>query len=121
MIESGIVSEGSIKGVLTGKHYNRSVFCHKIMHEAFQRLRFDTFMDSLDVNEQEKIRTFVESMGDGFPTQQYKDKLSSQEFETICDKYESFVEETSQKSKTFAFWSIYLKMTGTCESPNTKR
>jgi hypothetical protein len=97
MIESGIVSEGSIKGVLTGKHYNRSVFCHKIMHEAFQRLRFDTFMDSLDVNEQEKIRTFVESMGDGFPTQQYKDKLLSQEFETICDKYESFVEETSQK------------------------
>jgi hypothetical protein len=78
------------------------------MHEAFQRLRFDTFMDSFDVNEQEKIRTFVESMGDGFPTQQYKDKLSSQEFETICDKYESFVEETSQKSKTFAFWSIYL-------------
>ncbi|CAB4021985.1 Hypothetical predicted protein [Paramuricea clavata] len=112
MIESGIVSEGSIKGVLSGKHYNRSVFCHKIMHEAFQRLRFDTFMDSLDVNEQEKIRTFVESMGDGFPTQQYKEKLLSQEFEAVCDKYESFVEETSQKSKTFAFWSIYLKMTG---------
>jgi hypothetical protein len=66
MIESGIVSEGSIKGVLTGKHYNWSVFCHKIMHEAFQHLRFDTFMDSLDVNEQEKIRTFVESMGMAF-------------------------------------------------------
>jgi hypothetical protein len=47
MIESGIVSEGSIKGMLTGKH-NRSVFCHKIMHEAFRRLRFETFMDSLD-------------------------------------------------------------------------
>jgi hypothetical protein len=38
------------------------------------------------VNEREKIRTFVESMGDGFPTQQYKDKLLSQEFESICDK-----------------------------------
>ena len=47
------------------------------------------------VNEREKIRTFVESMGDGFPTQQYKDKLLSQEFETICDKYESFVEHIS--------------------------
>jgi hypothetical protein len=76
LIESGIVSEGSIKGVLTGKHYNRSVFCHKIMHEAFQRLRFETFLDSLDVTEQEKIRTFVEAMGDAFPTQQYNTKTS---------------------------------------------
>ena len=84
------------------------------MHEAFQRLRFDTFLDSLDVVEQEAIRTFVETMGDDFPKQQYRDQLLSQEFETICDKYESFVEETSRKSKTFAFWSIYLKMTGIC-------
>ena len=84
------------------------------MHEAFQCLRFNTFLDSLDVAEQEAIRTFVEAMGDDFPKQQYKDQLLSQEFETICDKYESFVEETSHKSKTFAFWSIYLKMTGIC-------
>ena len=115
------MSEGSIKGLLTGKHYNRSVFCHKIMHEAFQRLRFETFLDSLDVTEQEKIRTFVEAMGDAFPMQQYKDELLSEEFESICEKYESFVEETSQKSKTFAFWSIYLKMTGKSETLNTKR
>ncbi len=91
------------------------------MHEAFQRLRFETFLDSLDVTEQEKIRTFVEAMGDAFPTQQYKDELLSEEFESICEKYESFVEETSQKSKTFAFWSIYLKMTGKSETLNTKR
>ncbi|XP_028408500.1 uncharacterized protein LOC114531056 [Dendronephthya gigantea] len=112
LIESGIVNEGSIKGVLSGKHYNRSVFCHKIMHEALQRLRFDAFLDSLDITEQEKIRTCVGVMADGFPTQRYKEELLSQEFETICDKYDSFVAETSQKSKTFAFWSIYLKMTG---------
>ena len=53
------------------------------MHEAFQRLRFDTFLDSLDVVEQEAIRTFVEAMEDDFPKQQYKEQLLSQEFETI--------------------------------------
>ena len=107
-------------GVLSGKHYNRSVFCHKIMHEAFQRLRFETFLDSLDVAEQESIRTFVEAMRDVFPKQEYNDELFSDEFETICDKYESFVEETSRKSKTFAFWSTYLKMTGICLPFDTK-
>lgn len=44
-IESGIVSEGSIKGVLSGKQYNKSVACHKTMYEALQRIRFEAFLD----------------------------------------------------------------------------
>ena len=53
VIESGIVSEGSIKGVLSGKHYNRSVSCHKVMYEALQRLRFQSFLDSITDENQE--------------------------------------------------------------------
>lgn len=44
-MEFGIVSEGSIKGVLSGKHYNRSVLCDKIMYQALQRLRLQAFLD----------------------------------------------------------------------------
>ncbi|XP_047140035.1 uncharacterized protein LOC124815407 [Hydra vulgaris] len=33
-IESGFVASGSINGVLSGKHYNLSVRCHKTLYEA---------------------------------------------------------------------------------------
>ena len=38
MIESEIIAPGSVKGVLTGKHYNRSIRVHKIIYEALERL-----------------------------------------------------------------------------------
>ena len=43
-IESGIVAEGSINGVLNGKHYNRAVRVHKYICEALMRLAWIMFM-----------------------------------------------------------------------------
>ncbi|KAJ8048474.1 hypothetical protein HOLleu_00803 [Holothuria leucospilota] len=34
LIESGVVAQGSIKGVLSGHHYNRSVRTHKLLFDA---------------------------------------------------------------------------------------
>ena len=53
-IETGI-SVGSIRGILSGKHYNRSIMCHKLVFEAMGRLRFQAFLDALDDDEQESI------------------------------------------------------------------
>lgn len=47
MIESEIVAIGSVKGVLSGKHYNRSIRAHKIIYEAMERLRFEVCESSL--------------------------------------------------------------------------
>ena len=41
MIKLEIVALGSVKGVLSGKHYNPSVRVHKLIYEAMQRLRFE--------------------------------------------------------------------------------
>ena len=37
LVESGVVSNGSIAGVMAGKHYNRAVYAHKITYEALLR------------------------------------------------------------------------------------
>ena len=34
-LESGVIAEGSIEGVLSGKHYNRGIRVHKLLMEAF--------------------------------------------------------------------------------------
>jgi hypothetical protein len=50
-IESGLVAEGSINGVLVGHHYNRSINTMKMMYGAMERLRFSSFLDSLSDEE----------------------------------------------------------------------
>ena len=57
-IESGVGSEGSMKGVLSGKHYNRSLSCHKIMYEALQRQRFQAFLD-FTTDENQELTSFI--------------------------------------------------------------
>lgn len=55
-IESGVVSEGSVKGVLEGKMYNRAVRVHKLVYEALMRLIWEQFMSQLDEDEHVYLR-----------------------------------------------------------------
>lgn len=110
-IESGIISEGSVKGVLTGKHYNRSVFCHKILYEAMQRLRFDAFFDQLDEVKQERFVSFMDEMSNSFP-ERFHEYTENPVMEEIHSQYQDYILESSRKSWTFSFWSMYIKMAG---------
>ena len=52
-IEAGIVADGSINGVLDGKHYNRALRVHKCIHEALLRLAWEVFMLLVEDNIQD--------------------------------------------------------------------
>lgn len=78
-----------------------------------QRLRFEAFMESLDDDEKEGIELAVFNMMDSFPDDEFLDYLERPEIEAISESYEMFIQESSEKSKTFAFWSMYIRMTGT--------
>ena len=36
LIEAGLIASGSLEGVLTGKHYERALHCHKVIKEALE-------------------------------------------------------------------------------------
>ncbi len=43
LLEAGLISSGSIEGVLSGKHYEQqSMHCHKVMVQGLERLLLDT-------------------------------------------------------------------------------
>ena len=111
-VESGIVIEGSIKGVLSCKHYNRSVFCHKTVYEALECLRFETFLDTLEEESREHILSLTMDLRDSFNEGKFHEYLESQPFNELFLEYEKFVAKSSGKSKTFAYWSMYMKMAG---------
>jgi hypothetical protein len=63
-----------------------------------------------------KRKTFelaVFNMMDSFPDEEFLDYLERSEIEAISESYEMFIQESSEKSKTFAFWSMYIRMTHT--------
>ena len=102
LIESGLVSEGSIKGVMSGKHYNRAVRSHKMMYEALERLRLEAFMDTLDDRYYSEVISFVKTLQESFP-QDVRDKIESEEFNDLLKRYETFITESKANSKTFAY------------------
>lgn len=114
LIESGIISVGSIRGVLSGKHYNRSVMCHKLVYDAMERLRFQAFLDALDDDEQESIYKTILDLMDCFAEGTFVNGMQSPQIEAIVGSYEEFIENSSKKSKTFAFWNMYIKAIGMC-------
>ena len=50
LLEACLISCGSIKGVMSGKNYGRSVHCHKILLECLERLLFEQFLLSRKEN-----------------------------------------------------------------------
>lgn len=66
-IEAGIVAEGSINGVLDGKHYNRAVRVHKYIHEVLMRLAWAEFTQWVEDNVPERsgmIKSFLDNVKD---------------------------------------------------------
>ena len=64
LIESDIVASGSIKGVIEGQHYSRAVRAHKIVCEAFWRLKWESFGNWLTLREDPVVNdmNLVEAM-----------------------------------------------------------
>lgn len=66
-IEARIVAEGSINGVLDGKHYKCAVRTHKCIYEALMRLAWEEFMLWVEDNIQDRsvvIKTFLGEVND---------------------------------------------------------
>ena len=46
LLEANLMSSGSMTGVLSGKNFNRTTKCHKVMFEALHRLLFLEFLQN---------------------------------------------------------------------------
>ena len=55
LIESDVVASVSVKGVIEGKHHNRAVRTHKIVNEAFWRLKWESFDNWLTLREDPEV------------------------------------------------------------------
>ena len=108
LIEADVIAAGSVGGVVTGHHYNRSIRSHKLLCEALHRLRWQAYHETLPQDCLETALKVTADLQRAFPEEEFQAIIKSQEFNTILEGYEHFHKQ--QESKTFQFWNSYIKM-----------
>ena len=116
-IESGVVTEGSVSGVLEGRRYNRAVRFHKLMYEALMRAAWSGFETWLTENRENKKRAVddafngLTSLCENICKAEFQDKLRNQSFSELTqlfDQYMSYLRH--ENGKLPQFWISYLDM-----------
>ena len=105
--ESQCVAEGSMKGVVNGHSYNRSIMAHKLLAESMYDLLLDQYVSSLDSD------SHIESLSLDTARAVFAgetDISSAAAQENVYRSFRSFVDVASQGNPTFRFWSQYIEM-----------
>ena len=82
------------------------------MYEAQQQLRFNEFIETLDETTPDNVCSLLITMKEAFQEERLKDFIQFKDVDVLITNYETFVAESSAKSKTFAYWNMYIKMIG---------
>eukprot|EP00057_Strongylocentrotus_purpuratus_P019489 XP_011673963.1 PREDICTED: uncharacterized protein LOC105442958 [Strongylocentrotus purpuratus] len=111
VIESEVVAAGSLRGVISGHHYNRSLRTHKLVCEALHRLCWQAFFDTLSEEDQAQSQKIVSDMQAAFPSQDFDYYIDSEAYQNLSTSYDNFIIE-NKNNETFQFWCSYMEMVG---------
>ena len=115
LIESGAYGSGTVNSIMSQKSYNRCVRAHKLVMEALFPLLWRSFVmwlsnrdsSSIQGNLMEKIDTCQAAVRDGLNVLESFETLT-EEVGPLEDKFNTFKEESKEKSQPFAFWIDYI-------------
>ncbi|XP_035674790.1 uncharacterized protein LOC118414705 [Branchiostoma floridae] len=115
-IESGVIAEGSVTGVLEGRKYNRAIRFHKLMYEALQRLVWKHFLKWIEKSpaKQKLVKDVFASLkplyNDVCQDEQEK-VLANQKFAKFVKLYDEHLEFLRHsKGKLASFWMSYIEI-----------
>ena len=115
LIEAELISSGSLKGVMNGKHFERSMHCHKIMYESLHRLLLEKFMIDNEESEwystlsQEVLQKLDKLLQSNFP-EFLKTLLTDTSLNNFMNAYLKFQDEIrdGKHGKTAKLWLSYM-------------
>ncbi|KAK7467983.1 hypothetical protein BaRGS_00036789 [Batillaria attramentaria] len=110
LTECGTVASGSMKGVLSGRHYNRALRAHKQLAEALACLRLEAFLQQQEPDTQESYKETFDLLAEHWSEGKFTDAVFSAECTRLLRDFSHYNAERSQLHPTYAFWSSYLDM-----------
>ena len=110
--EAGLVTSGCFKGVMSGKHYSKSLYCLKVVSEAMERLlikRFIEEMHTIDENDEERAELMVRLIN-AVTEENLNLLLSNPSITAYVNEYKEFQHKVREGllGKTGVFWISFL-------------
>ena len=105
IFQSGLCSSGSLKGVVSGSHYNRCWTVHSHLGEVLERLLFEKFLTT--INEIPKV--FEERPRCRDVKEYFEALVEDEGVHELLDQYMKFEEDVRSgiHGKTSQFWLLY--------------
>ena len=107
-VESGVIADGLIAGVLDGKKYNRAIRLHKLVYEALLRLAwsgFEAWLEDGDKNELAETLLHVTDFAENISGETW---LEFQLVHSCSQDYLDFLRTENGDLSTF--WMSYVDM-----------
>lgn len=109
LFEAQLVTSGSMKGVLSGKAYAKSLFCLKTVCEAMERLLMERFFEeeNIPLDDTAVLLNLIKSCN----REHLDTALSEVSLVNLIDKYQSYEEKVlkGHLGKTAAFWMSFIR------------
>ena len=110
---TGIVGLQSVKGVVSGKHYNRAIRVHKLLYEALTRLNLQHLNKSLssdDAVEWDRLSAVLRKVQETKATATVSSIVNSNDFSRLSSRLEKHSTDLRKASPMAALWLSYLDM-----------
>ena len=116
MTEAGLITSGSLRGVLAGKHYNRAMVCHKTMLEALERLLINMYLadngkdNVMEILQSEESQLVMQELLEVPSEQVMNSAMSDNEIHTLVNGYSDFKDDVrrGKLGKTAQLWLSYM-------------
>ena len=108
LLEAGLLTTGSLRGVITGKNYYRAMHCHLTLAEALRRLLFDRYLSSHEKDN--NMFQWLDRLLRNCSGHEVENVLRDSDVKKFMDKYMEFESEIRQgkQGSTPQFWLQYL-------------
>ena len=118
LIACDILASGSIKGFITGKHYNRCKRIHPLLASAMELLHFKFFLSRVGTNNSDILNLVREEISQIFNDSSsihntdFDGTSLSKEMKELLEDYEKFKDKTrrGEHGLTAQFWLIYIDL-----------
>lgn len=112
MIDSGLIANGSLKGIIGGTHFNRCKKDHAIAVLAFRILHINSFIEYYDSLNHDTKLTLEEVMENlSHENQSHKTESAKHQLQDIFDHYKAYTDKTfsGEHGATAQFVLMYIK------------
>ena len=113
-VESGVLAEGSVAGLMAGRTYNRAIRVHNLVYEALMMLVWKGFITWLEEHHAEEVPSLEEYINniDIFHSNvsegSLQDLLQQQSCRRILQLFQEYLNSLRDKHSLSDFWMSYI-------------